>query len=425
MSNKIFKILSISSIHYNYCGCLKKCIKNKNKEEDNKSINNKDMDISEKKIKTKYLKLKKFKFTNGDKILRNICKKIKGKKNKIKLDKDENINRIKVSNYEKLEKYFSNEEELNKLEENEKNFIKQFLKIKDKEEEEIETVIPYIKKDSELGFIDENTIISETNKGYKSDVPDNQKELVKIVKEVIGLLKSKNKETNGKNNVKIILDEKSKNPLYVFGYRVFKGNVVDDIYNLLFNFKDGDGCYQVIANKTDDKKTSKNENVTIKTINNSTDNKIANLSFIKHTKKAAVIDIFHKISNDFYKYVNDEDNEFTVYVDSNAIYEKSKIGGHLNIYVDIVYKCVYDETNKCTYFITLNSAHYEFLNKLEEWFNKGSEIFKKIFSKKTKEENEKEAIGIYVEEIKEQNDENVKKIFKYIDEKMENYTFKD
>ena len=92
----------------------------------------------------------------------------------------------------------------------------------------------------------------------------------------------------------------------------------------------------------------------------------------------------------------------------------------INIYVDIVYRCVYDETNKCTYFITLNSAHYEFLNKIEEWLDKGSAILKKIFSGGNKEECKKEAIGIYVTEIKEQNDENVKNIFNYIDENIKN-----
>ena len=378
------------------------------------------MNISEKKIKIKYSILKNFNFTNGNQILRNICKKIKNKKNKIKLDKDESINRIKTSNYNKLKNYFSNEENLNNLEENEKNFIKLFLKIEDKDkvEEDFETTIPYIKKNSDLGFINENRIIEETDKGYKSDVPDNKKELVKIVKEVINLLKDKNNETNStiKNkNIKIILDDKGENPLYVFGYRVFKGNLVDDIYNLLFNFKDGDNCYQVKANKSK-KKTSKNENVKIEIINNSTDKKVAKLSFTKHTKSAGIMEIFHNVDNLFYEYENN-DNEFTVYVDSDAEYQKSTLGGQIDIYVDVVYRCVYDETNKCTYFLTLNSAHYAFRNKIEEWVNTCSKMIKNIFNS-NKEEGKKKAIGMYVSEIKEQNDENVKNIFNYIDENI-------
>jgi len=425
MKSYIVSSLTICSSFTNYCGCFKKCSGNKNKdkkkEEENKLINNKDLGVKKKKVNIKYKK-KKIKFINGDEILKKICEKIKSKKYRIKLGKNENINKIEVTKYEKLQKYFSNDEHLKDLKPDEKDFIKKFIENKEDEtEEEVETIIPYIEKNSNLGFIDENRIISEINKGYGSDVPDDKRELVKIVKEVIELLKNKNKETNSteKNkNIQTILDKDSKNPLYVFGCRVFEGNLVDKIYELLFNFGAGDGCYQVQANKSN-KKSSKNENVKIETIKNPTDNKkIANLSFTKHTTKTA-IDIFHEVSNDFYNYTEDKDNEFTVYVDSDAKFKESTLGGHINIYVDIVYRCVYDETNKCTYFITLNSAHYEFLNKIEEWFDKSTAFFKNLFSG-NKEENKKEAIGMYVTEIKEQNDENVKNIFNYIDEHIKN-----
>ena len=455
MKSILLPIIYISNFFYNECGCIRRCCKYKNKNEkriEDKGVFNDKINIKQEKFEKTTLKIKG-EFTEKEK---EIFEKITNKDSE--LDKHENIKInggniiIDEGKYNEIIKELKKEKETKTINEEKEQLLDKLNNIKEEDIEKKKEIIliPFIKKDEDLSFVTKKKIIDTIESAYDKLTKKEDKILKENVENAISVLDKEIENDNATEQKESLkLDSKSSDNLYIFGIRIYEGNLVNYIYNKLFDFDKGENCYQIkMIGK--DKNGSVNSNINH---SNSTDKgRIFNFTFKKKTTKdigvyvkalkgLKEIKTTHNVNNDFYlkkKY----DDSFMLYVDSDAIYDTNSFlfnisPGAINVYTDILYRCFYDKKANCTYFFTINFARYK-LGKGASFFNGTIKAFTgKVEPKDDIQKKRFEILknqGIYILEIKEQNDENVKEIyneldedttlkeaFNSIDEKIENY----
>lgn len=436
---KISLLISIyiTYFFYNKCGCIrKKCYKDKSKNEKNiedEGVFNDTINIKQEKIEKTTLNIKE-KFNEKEK---EIFKEIADKN--LKLDKNENI-KIDEENYNKIIKTLENKEKDKTITEEQKQLLDKLNNIDEKniEKEKEIILIPFIDNKENLSFVTKEQIITTIESAYDKSIKEEDKILKKNIIEAINVLDNEIINDNAKEQKDSLkFDSKSTENLYIFGIKIYDGNQVDYIYNKLFDFNNGENCYQIKMIKKD-KIGSKNSD--IKCQNLTDKEKIFNFTFKKKTNKDVgdyvkafkflnkKIETTHNVNNDFYLKNKDDDN-FMLYVDSDAIFAEDpeaffggsfdSSSGGINVYTDILYRCFYDKNANCTYFFTINFARYK-IGNLASIFN-GCLKFLTV-NKKTENDIEKKRLeilqnqGVYILEIKEQNDENVKEIYNELNE---------
>lgn len=444
MKISLFIFIYITSFFYNKCGCIrKKCYKDKSKNEksiEDEGVFNDTINIKQEKIEKTTLNIKE-KFNEKEK---EIFKEIVNKN--LELDKHENIKideeniKIDEENYNKIIKTLENKEKDKTITEEQKQLLDKLNNIDEKniEKEKEIILIPFIDNKENLSFVTKEQIITTIESAYDKSIKEEDKLLKKNVENAINVLDNEIKNDNAKEQKDSLkFDSKSTENLYIFGIKIYDGNQVDYIYNKLFDFNNGENCYQIKMIKKD-KIGSKNSD--IKCQNLTDKEKIFNFTFKKKTTKdigdyvaafkilGIKINTTHNVNNDFYL-KNKNDDNFMLYVDSDAIFVKDpnafiSLGfgfspSGINVYTDVLYCCFYDKKAKCTFFFTINFARYK-LGKAAKVFNG---CLKKFTGKgKPKNDIEKKRLeilqnqGVFILEIKEQNDENVKEIYNELNE---------
>ena len=426
-----------------YSGCLKNCINGK--EENKNTI--KDAGVFNDKIKIDKEKIEKTNIhinVKFDDDMVSTFKKVT-EENNILLNKSENINKIDETKYKKLKEVLEDKEKNNKLDDKEKKLYKKITEIKETNIEKKKEIItiPFIDNRDSLSFVPKKKILEEIDSAYGESTEEDNKLLKKKVTEAIRTLDTlANKDNKDKNSIKF--NSESEDNLYIFGIKIYEGNLVNHIYNKLFDFDKGKECYQIKMLEKE-KNGSKNEIESHKCIENENEieneikkSKKFNLVFKKTTNKKAsdyvsflnnlfdkTIETSHNVNNDFYLIGDKDDNNFTLYVDSDAIWDGDSISfkfspSAINVYTDVLYNCFYDEKCNCTYFFTINFGRYE-MGLFASGVNGFLKLANNLLGNKEPENDiEKKRLeimknqGLYILEIKEQNDENVREIYNYL-----------
>ena len=431
MKSILLLIIYISNFFYNECGCIRRCCKYKNKNEksiEDEGVFNDTINIKQEKIEKTTLKIKED-FNEKEK---EIFKEIADKN--LKLDKNENLNNIDEGKFKNFKKILEYKEETKTITEEQKQLLDKLNKIDKKNiEKEKEIIsIPFIENDENLSFVTKEQIITTIESAYDKSIKEEDKILKKNIIEAINVLDNEIKNDNAKEQKQSLkFDSESDKELYIFGIKIYDGNQVDYIYNKLFDFNNGENCYQIEMIKKD-KNGSVNSDIKYQNLTGT--EKIFNFTFKKKTTKKLnkyvsilsdkfEIETTHNVNNDFYL-KNKDDDSFMLYVDSDAIFAEdpkalflgrfNSSSGGINVYTDILYYCFYDKKAKCTFFFTINFARYK-LGTAASFFNGTLKAFPGKGKPKNDIEKKRLEIlqnqGIYILEIKEQNDENVKEIY--------------
>jgi len=437
MKSILIPIIYITSFFYNKCGYIRKCCKYKNKNEksiEDEGVFNDTINIKQEKFEKTTLKIKG-EFTEKEK---EIFEKITGKDSE--LDKHENIKInggniiIDEENYNNFKKELKDKEKDGTIKKEEKQLLDKLNKIDGKniEKEKEIILIPFIDNKENLSFVTKEQIITTIESAYDDSIKEEDKLLKKNVENAISVLDKEIENDNDKEQKESLkFNSESSDNLYIFGIKIYDGNLVNYIYDKLFDFNKGENCYQIKMIKKD-KNGSVNSD--IKYQNLTVKEKIFNFTFKKKTTKKLKkyvsilpdkfeIETTHNVNNDFYL-KNKDDDSFMLYVDSDAIFAEDPkalflgrfnfSSGGINVYTDILYYCFYDKKAKCTFFFTINFARYK-LGTAASFFNGTVKAF--TCKGKPKNDIEKKRLeilqnqGIYILEIKEQNDENVKEIY--------------
>ena len=354
---------------------INKIINNKKKEEEKqqreKECIDKLNDITKSKIYKDIISNEKF-----FKKLSDICKKI----NSISDEKSKNDI---IKSIEQLE-----------------DELKKELIDKAKVDEEI------IEEETGILFSVENDVIFNSYEKIKNQFEEilkkqeDKKLKGKILKE-LDIIKKDLDNINKKNEKFSKITEKdtnnkdTNNILYVLGFKAFNGNKVADLKNILFDFKNGNDCFQV-----KNLKEIGSKDIKVTPIISKEDEKklIATITCSKTT--AGIFK--NELTNKFYEY-NIKEDGFKIHVDSDAI------GNSLtpDIYTDIIYRCYYYKN--CTYLFILNTLHYDL-----GFFGNTADMFTNWFKKNEEKTESTKDKGLVVEQIKKENDNAVRKIIEFI-----------
>ena len=289
---------------------------------------------------------------------------------------------------ERLEFIAENKEE-------KENFIKKLESEGMKNNNIIEKQI-YIPKEE---YFDNKKSIASTSKTQitanigKCSTEDGKEEiefkvLTNMCNETINELEKIHESTHSQKNF-LSFDDNGKDLNYHYIRYIIRGNVVENIKNILFDFEKNENCWQI---KQITKNNTNNDGDKIENINVDIDNK--KITFDRITKD--ILNCVHEVTNIF-KITTEEnkDDNFTCTVNSIAEYssEKSKNikkteetsnsnpaanGFNFlkrfiaekcnfipNVYTDIIYKCKYDESTNSTFFITIGTFHYTKVNLID------------------------------------------------------------
>lgn len=220
--------------------------------------------------------------------------------------------------------------------------------------------------DSTLTFTDEKGIYDNITGIETGDEKDGSVgKGCSLIKDEMKLAVKKIKEVNMKKTDRQTPVKKNDNIGYLSAYYEVTGNKVDTIYNILFNFNDGtngSNCWQVkqIMNSNCDGNEVTGAKIT-------TNHRIgkAILSFTKKTDTTSIGTVIHDVTNTF----NEEkfSGGFEMWVESVSIPPKQegirafladRIKGIPTIYVDLVYRCVYNEFCDKTTFVVVSTYYY-------------------------------------------------------------------
>ena len=216
--------------------------------------------------------------------------------------------------------------------------------------------------DSTLTFTDEKGIYDNITGMEAGDGKDGSvKKGCSLIKDEMKRAVEKINGINSKKTNKQTPVKKGDNIGYLSAYYEVTGDKVNIIHDILFNFNDGENCWQVKqieksncdGNKISDAKITKN---------NSSGKHV--LSF-KKTTETSIGTVTHDVTNTF----NEEkfSGGFEIWVKSVAIPPKQKgfraviakgAKGIPEIYVDLVYRCVYNESCDKTTFVVVSTYYY-------------------------------------------------------------------
>lgn len=205
--------------------------------------------------------------------------------------------------------------------------------------------------------------------------------LTNMCNETITALEAIHESTHSQKNF-LSIDDNGKDLNYHYIRYIIRGNVVENIKNILFDFEQNENCWQI---KQIIKNNTNNDGDKIENINVNKNN--YTITFDRITND--ILNCVHEVTNIF-KITTEEnmDDNFTCTVNSIAEYssEKSKnikkteetsnsnpfanafsnvvkfcaekLNFIPNVYTDIIYKCKYDKSTNSTFFITIGTFHY-------------------------------------------------------------------
>ena len=201
--------------------------------------------------------------------------------------------------------------------------------------------------------------------------------------ETITELESIHKSTHSQKNF-LSIDDNGKDLNYHYIRYIIRGNIVENIKNILFDFEKNENCWQIkqITKNNTNNDGDKIENIKV-------DENNYTITFDRITND--MLTCAHEVTN-IYTFKDNNIDDFTCRVESIANYssEKSKnikkteetstpnlfskaLSCGLkflaencncipNVYTDIIYKCKYDKSTNSTFFIAIGTFHYTEVN---------------------------------------------------------------